>query len=80
MIGKTRVGFKYLFWGLVVGVFGLAGPPIGGLITWAITWAATLATKGAPALHSPLPLLPHATTDASLRRATLWSQPHAIST
>ncbi len=21
MIGKTRVGFKYLFWGMVVGVF-----------------------------------------------------------
>ena len=38
---------------LVVGVFGLAGPPIGGLITWAIT----LATKGAPALHSPLPFI-----------------------
>jgi hypothetical protein len=38
---------------LVVGVFGLAGPPIGGLIAWAIAWA----TMGAPALRAPLPFI-----------------------
>jgi hypothetical protein len=37
---------------LVVGVFGLAGPPIGGLTTWAIT-AALLGTRS----HSPLPFI-----------------------
>ncbi len=38
---------------LVVGVFGLAGPPIGGLVTWAIT-SAFLGTRS---LRSPLPFI-----------------------
>jgi len=42
---------------LVVGVFGLAGPPIGGLVTWTMTSAITWATIGAPSLRSPLPFI-----------------------
>lgn len=53
---RAGVGAASKLWRLLatVGVFGVVGPPVGGLVTWlTMGWA----TMGASALRSPIPFL-----------------------